>query len=413
MGAAYIFLSFKLGIRNLGRNPRRTFLTLVAIAVGVWSSIAISMFARGISHQLVSNTINNLTGSFKIVSKKYMDEAVIEYSISMPSKALKKELSNPVIKGWAMRINVPAMIQSERESYGVRLVGVDPEQERGVSFIGRAGIVGRGLQGINDNGILIGRKLANLLKTRIGKRVVISTQDPDNHLVERGFKVVGLFSAEVESLEKFYVFLGRETAQELLQARGKISEISALLISDELTTRKVSEFRQMVDSSLEVVSWKELEPMASSVVKMQSGFLLIWAIIVVISIGFGLVNAMFMAIFERFKELGLFQALGMSPRQIFTMIVCESTVLVIFGLLSGNILGIFTFWKLAAGINLSRFAEGTQMINVGRIVYPVWVSSDIVVSNLVIGLLSVISSCYPAYHASKLTPVQALRKEWV
>jgi hypothetical protein len=97
---------------------------------------------------------------------------------------------------------VPAIISSERESRGVTVIGVDPELERSLDAIGSNIAAGRNLEDRNDGGVVIGRKLADTLDTELGKRIVLMSQDPDNEIADRGYRVVGLFEANLEQQSK-------------------------------------------------------------------------------------------------------------------------------------------------------------------------------------------------------------------
>ena len=72
---------------------------------------------------------------------------------------------------------------------------------------------------------MIGARLAQRLETRLGKRVVVMSQDPQNNIADRGFRVVGIYKARLPSLEDIYVYSGLETVQKLLKLEQKISEI--------------------------------------------------------------------------------------------------------------------------------------------------------------------------------------------
>ena len=400
-------LMILLGVRNARRNPRRSFLTILAIAVGVWSALSMSALARGMSGRLMNDAIVNLTGHIQIHAKHYLDDPVVEHSFALGSE-LNLALTDKKIKQWSTRVRVPAVIMSEQESVGVTLVGIDPQKEKGLSFISDSVIRGSYFADDNDKGIIIGEKLARILETDLGKRVVLMSEDVADKVSDRGFRVTGIFRAELETTEKSFVFVARQAAQTMLGLGNNISEIAMLGADMSDTDYLVSKIKHG-SRDLVVSPWQDLEPLVTAVLNVQNGFLRLWYVIVVVTIAFGLVNTLFMAIFERIQEIGLLQALGMSGRMIIYQIMCESTLLIFIGTVFGNILCFVTMWLLRDGIDLSSFSKGTEIIGVGHHVYLILRTNDFVLANVMVVVLAIISSLYPAWHASRYEPVEALR----
>ncbi|MCB0310384.1 MAG: FtsX-like permease family protein, partial [Bdellovibrionales bacterium] len=217
------------------------------------------------------------------------------------------------------------------------------------------------------------------------------------------------FDTEVESTERSYVFVGRETLQAMLGIGDNLSEIS-LTIEDKDYSANIVEQLQAATPALSVTPWQKIEPLIVALTKIQSGFLLLWFLIVVSVVAFGLINTLFMAIFERTREIGLLQALGMRSRQIVLQIVLESGVLLAFGLLIGNSLSALTLLLLHRGIDVSAFAQGTAMFGAGRTVHPELWLTDLLTSNLLVLCLGLVSSIYPAWRAGAFIPSVAMRR---
>jgi len=230
-----------LGWRNLWRHMKRTLVILFAITLGIWFMIISAGMMIGIVEQQLQDTIFNLTGHAQIHHPKFRDDPAIEHSMPAPTDNMRQVLNSREVKQWSTRVRLPAIIMSERESRGVTLVGIDPGREQGLSFIGKPVVEGRALESMDDNGIIIGRRMAEKLETRVGKRIVIMSQDKDNEVADRGFRIVGLFQAELEATEVAYVFSGLKTTQKLLGMGDQVSEISLITASreglDTLVTR--------------------------------------------------------------------------------------------------------------------------------------------------------------------------------
>jgi ABC-type antimicrobial peptide transport system permease subunit len=141
----------------------------------------------------------------------------------------------------------------------------------------------------------------------------------------------------------------------------------------------------------------------------MDGWILIWYVVVFIAMGFGIVNTVLMAVFERIREFGLLKALGMKPWWIIRGVLIESFFLLFIGTALGNGLGFLTNWIfLQTGIDLSFFAAGAQHFGMSRIIYPSVNPLDIVLANMVVFVLGMLVSLYPASRAARFTPVEAL-----
>ncbi len=399
-----------LAWRNLWRYPRRTIIILFAISLGVWSMLGMSSFLRGMMEQQMNNAIRNLVAHIQIHAPNYRDDPMIDHSMEPPSDKLLNILNNNhVIKAWSARVRVPAVLNSERESMGVTLLGIDPQQEQGLSFIAEAVTAGRYLNGIDDKGIIIGKKLAERLETRLGKRVVLMSQDHQNEIAERGFRVVGIFDTQLENVETQFVFVSRHTAQKMLGMQNTISEL-AILSHDRDELDDLLNNLRAAAPRLDVQSWRIIAPMVGAMVKVFEGFLLIWYLVVFIAIAFGLVNTLLMAVFERTREIGLCQALGMKPSWIVGQVLFESLFLLAIGLIIGNLITWGTLILTADGLDFSRYAAGYEMAGINSIIYPVLGFADILIANFLIIGLGLVASFYPAWRAASYVPVDAITR---
>jgi ABC-type lipoprotein release transport system permease subunit len=142
--------------------------------------------------------------------------------------------------------------------------------------------------------------------------------------------------------------------------------------------------------------------------KMMDGFVLVWIVIIFLALSFGLVNTLVMAIFERVREIGLIQALGMRPALIVYQILLESLLLLLIGLGAGNALALITILPLRDGLDVSAVAEGMAMMGASSVLYPKLIASDMLLANIVVILLGILTSILPAWRAARLDPVRAL-----
>jgi ABC-type lipoprotein release transport system permease subunit len=396
-----------LALRSLSRNKGRSLITLAAISLGVMSAVVLSAFARGLSVGMAENAIKTLTGHIQIHSPGYLDDPTAELSFEKPSTELEQQLKEDGVVQIAHRIRVPAVATSERESVGVFIVGINPSEEVGISFISDALREGVALNNDDDNGIVVGRDLLRVLKTELGKRIVIITQDVNNKVIDRGFRIIGVFESELKSTEKGYIFMGRKTAQDWLGLDSKISETVLKVNSAKDAESSAIAIRQDA-IGLDVKPWQDLEPLVTSLTRVHDGFLVIWFLIVIISIAFGVINAQLMSIFERTREFGVVMALGLKPRQLVLLVGLEAAVILIVGTIIGNLLGGLGYAYLNQGLDLSGFASASEHLGFTRIIYPHFSLADWVLCDGLLLGIGILGSLYPAWLASRLNPVAAI-----
>ena len=211
-----IAIGLRLAWRNLWRNPRRTAITLAVVVVGVWGMIFMIAVMRGMVDGMLLDGIRSLPGHVQIHNPSFRDDPTINNLLPTPNNNLAAELNDLGVVAWSARVRVPAVIMSERNSRGVTLVGIDPAAEAPLSFVADDMAEGRFLEGAEDVGLILGRRLVDRLGTEVDKRVVVMTQDPDNEIADRGFRIVGVYEAQVASTEESYAFVGRGTLQSML-----------------------------------------------------------------------------------------------------------------------------------------------------------------------------------------------------
>lgn len=414
----YVILAW----RNIWRNPRRTFVILMAVIIGVWSMVFIGALMRGMESEMLRNAISTLTGSIQIHHRDYLDDPVVNNSLDDMGRldtVLHKILGQDSL--WAKRVRVNAVVSNARHSGGVTLVGIEPEKEKAVSFIGKAVTQGRYLVKEDKNKILVGRAFLKKFNTKIGNKLILMSQGTDNEIASKAFRIVGVFRAESEAVEKLFAFVPLPQAAGMLKMGDSISEISILLPKLDISGKKEALVAKKLvaaldditigDKTIDVETWQDLLPMMKAYLEMSGFFLYIWYFVVFVAMGFGIVNTTLMAIFERMREFGLMKALGMRPVQIIIGVITESFFLLVLGISLGIGFGFLSVAAIARnGIDLSALAAGAQMWGIPRKLYPEIWAQDVVVAGLVVLVLGIFVSLYPAVKAARFTPTQAMTK---
>ena len=384
---------------------------MLAVIIGVWNMIFLGALMRGMEVGMIKNGISTLTGNIQVHQKGYRNDPVIENSMTNPEvveAALEKVLPPGVL--WTSRVRVNAIANNARHSSGVTLVGIDPERESRVSFIGQAVTQGRYLTPDDMYGIVVGKTLVDKFETKMGHKLVLMSPDIDRKIASRAFRIVGIFRSEMQATEKQFVFITKHAAQQMLKMNKEVSEISIALPDYRKNSRVAAALKAALPTeNYDINTWRDLLPILNAYLKLSDGFIYVWYVVVFIAMGFGIVNTMLMAVFERMREFGLFKALGMKPWWIIREVLLESFLLLITGITIGNIMGFLSVFALSgSGIDLSALAAGAEFAGISRMLYPAIYPMDVVIANLIVFILGLLISLYPAAKAARFIPVEAL-----
>ena len=401
-------LLLPLGWRNLWRNPRRTLITLVVVAVGTWSVLIFAALFNALTTGSRDTTLRFLTGHGQLHAAGYLDDPSVSHSMAPPGPALHRALEAPRVAGWTGRVRVPAIVQSEYRTRSVTLVAVVPQDERTLSDLPREVIEGRYLTDTSDPGVVVGRDLAARLKTRIGKRVILMAQAADGHLAESGLTIVGLYAAGKPAEDEF-VFTGLNTAQSMLGLGERLSEIT-FEVRDERSLLDVVTALRRAAPGLDVEPWMELAPLVYTIETFGRYYTVVWLLVMFTLMAIGLVNTQLMAVFERQREFGLLQALGMRPRQIVLQVVLESALLVGVGVLAGTALAVATLAPFHQGLDLGFLAPGAEIMGESRILHPALGAAESLLYGVTIWLLAVGAALWPALSAASARPSVAMSR---
>jgi ABC-type lipoprotein release transport system permease subunit len=402
-------LLFRLARRSVFRNGRRTVIIVIAIAVALWAMISFAAIMRGAESDMVHSAIFTLTGHLQMHAPGYLDDPAIDHIMDPPSERVVQLLASSEVKAWATRVRVPAVVMSEHDTAGVTMVGIDPAAEKGLSFIAEAVHQGQPLSSAKDSGIILGRALADRLGTDIGRRVVVMSEAEDHSVADRGFRVVGLFQGDREATETGYVFVGRRVAADMLGLGDRVSEVAVMLDDERDLPSFLTRLRDAAPG-LDVEPWTVLEPMAEAMVALSQAWIWMFFIVMYIAMAFGLVNTLLMAVFERTREFGMLQALGMRPRLILGQVLLESCILLAAGTVVGLLLTAATLALLHGGINLTVLAQGAEMWGLGKVIYPTASLGDTFGAIAMIAVLGILCSLYPAWRAARRVPVESITR---
>jgi len=374
--------------------------------VGVWSILAFDVLLKAWVESSRQEALRLLTGEGQIHAAGYLDDPGVAHRMLAPPAPLLAALNGPKVSAWAPRIRVSAIIQSEYRTRAVTLVGVSPDAERKVSDLPGEVLAGRYLASADEPGLVIGQDLADKLKTRLGKRVIVMAQAADGHLAEVGLPIIGLFGNTKPAQDEF-IFTGLATAQRTLGVGSDLSEISFDAGAGVTPAEAVATLKRAAPG-LDVQSWETLQPLAFTMQSFSQTYVAVWLMVMFVLMAIGIVNTQLMAVFERTREFGLMQALGMRPRLVVAQVMLESALLIGLGVAIGAGLMVVTLLPFAGGLDLGPLGEAMETYGAAGVLHPRIEVRDVLSVGLVIWVLGVAITFWPARSAARINPVVAM-----
>jgi ABC-type lipoprotein release transport system permease subunit len=400
--------------RNVWRNRRRSVLTVSAIALSLTFNILMRGIADGFHEQMVDNSVRANIGHIEVHRQGYHDDPGLNRTLPDPRRVDDVVRRLPHLRGSSLRVLGDGLASTSENSAGIAILGIDPAREPTVTTIRRAVVKGRYLTADEARPVLLGDRLAETLRAHLGDKIVLLVQAADGSMGAQLFRLTGIFRSGAPELDRGVAYILLRDAQELFSLGDRITEEVLLLDSSDA----VAAAQRSLEVSLaggqgqcEVLTWSQVEPFLEQFIVLDDAFFYIIVAILFIVISVGILNTILMSVFERVREFGVMMALGTRPRQVVLLVVLEAGLLALVGVAIGGTLGsLATLYFARAGIDLASFAEGAASIGITTTtVHSKLTAANLVLSNLAVFGLVVLVSLYPAAHAARLRPVEAIR----
>lgn len=405
---AYLIQEYRAAARNVTRQYRRSLFGVIAVAFGVVALVLATGFVEWIFWATREGTIQNGLGHVHVVRDGYLEHGQadpFEFLVDDGPAELGRLAVVPGLKVIAPRLAFNGMISHGEHTLSFLGEGVDPEAERVLS---RAMIVAEGsvLSGASDEGILLGRGLAENLGVRVGDRVVLLANTAAGGLNAVEAVVAGLFTTVSKAYDDSAARMPLALAQRLLRTEDVHRLI--LVLDDTARTPAVLESLRAghSGSGLVFVPWYEMADFYSKLVSLLSRQMGVVQTIIGIIIVLSISNIMMMNVFERTAEIGTCMAIGRTRRQILRQFLFEGLTIGLTGAAMGAILGVVGGFAISwVGIPMPP-PPGMSESYRGEILVTV----SLLVQALGLALVTTLAaSAYPAWKASRLEIVDALR----
>lgn len=399
---------YLVAFRNITRQYRRSVMGIAAVAFGVVSLILAAGFIEWIFWATREGAIQSGLGHVQVMRAGYLDNGQsdpMRYLLPTSSDELQAIRQFPTVQTIAPRLSFSGMISHGEATISFIGEGVDPEAEAVVSHALNL-TSGRSLASESGTEIILGRGLAENLGVQVGETVVLLTTTRAGGINAVECTVRGLFTSVSKAYDDSALRVPMPLAERLLRVAGSHRWILALADTRYTTETLLALRGKFPESGLEFVPWYDLADFykkAAALLTRQIAVVeLIIAAIIVLSIS----NTMMMSVLERTTEIGTCLAIGRRRRQIMLQFVYEGLTIGLLGGLLGLTLGCVLAVLISnVGIpmppppGMSQGYSGEIMLTGALLIKA---------CGLAIGT-TILASLYPAWQASRLEIVDALR----
>ena len=404
-------MTLKLAWRNLFRNRRRTFIAGTAIGIGLGGLIFCDALILGMEQNMIRTATASFLGEGQIHARGFRSTREAHKTIHSLDQVVRDLDRDQAVDRFTLRTMSLGMITAPAGPSSILLVGVQPETERDLSQVDDAIVEGTFFGADESQSIVIGRGLAELLEVELGDRVVVTLAQPqDGALAQELFRVSGIYQFGSREMDRSMAFVRIDKAQDMLDVPGQAHEIALLLTDPQVPLDPAHPvWLRYSQGGNEAIGWPQVVPQLRAAFQYSRLSVKIIGAILFAIVALGIVNTLFMSIYERLFEFGVLKAMGTRPFDVWRLVVCEAGGLAIISIALGALIG-WTATLLVARTGLDY--RGIEMVGVvvQDLMYPVITVRQYLFYPFWLLVLTLIVGAYPAFCAARIPPAQALRK---
>lgn len=398
-----------IAYRDLGRNRRRTILSMIAVALGLGLLILMNGYIAGVMEEAMQNDIRLRIGHVQIRAATYEEEKVsLQWKdlLDQPEALAARASALPEVKAAAPVLWASGILNTIDDSAGLSIYGVDATSSL-YDPIRAAIVAGEFVQADDRSGIVIGKRLADMMRIALGQPVNLTIINANGQPDEANFTVRGLFSTGIPSFDESAVFMPLARAQAFTVTNGHASAIVIMLNRQSDADRVAA---TLAGPGLVTLTWRDINQVLLQLAEFSMSFYMILDVIVMVVVAVVIANTLLMAVFERIREMGILAALGMKGRQIMLMFLLEAATLGLAGIAIGLVLGLAGVAYLAnVGIYIGDIASSAGGIALGSTIHGQFVPATFAWLAFWTLVIILLASLYPAWFAIRREPAEALR----
>jgi putative ABC transport system permease protein len=404
----------KMAWRNIWRNPRRSILTMLAIAFACLLLVFMLSWQFGTYETMIDSSVRISTGHLKVQAQGYNQKRSIRKVVADPDRVVDLMKRNAAVKAVARRSIAFALLSSRERTYGIMITGVDPVAEARVSTLGSIVRKGAYLDPADRGQALVGEILARNLKVDVGDELVVLGQGREGSIAATLLTVKGIYRSGLDAFDRSTLNMTLADFQEVFGMRGAVHEVVAVVnrleqvaaVKAWITARLAQEESE---SGLVVLDWDELMPGLMQSIQMDLVSGIIFYAILVVVVAFSIFNTFLMTVLERTREFGVMSAIGTTPGRLVRLLLLESAGMTLLGMLLGITIGsLLTLYFQVYGIAIPGAEEMMRQFGLPERIYPRLSFASALIGPLLVMAVTVAAALFPALRVRRLQPVEAM-----
>ncbi len=412
-----------IGLRYLKAKRKSTFISIITfistagVALGVMALIIVLAVMTGFERDLREKILGTNAHIVVIRSGTPMEgyRSIMEKLKGMQGvKAATPFIYNQV------------MLSTGRHVSGVVLRGVDPATDRQVTRLSQAFVQG-GMEQLepkqgtfSEPGVLIGKELARNLNLSLGDRVnvvsPIGTITPMGMVPKlKPFRVAGIFNTGMFEYDSTLAYISLSQAQSFFDIGDTVTGIQLKVEDVYGTTELARRINHEFGPELYARDWMQMNKNILFALKTEKVVMFIILTLIVLVAAFGIASTLFMVVMEKTRDIAILKAMGARSASIMKIFVLEGLIIGVFGTVIGVLAGLLVANNLEPIINFVQKVTGKNFFS--KDIYYLdhfpshVVGNDVIVISVTAVFISFLATLYPAWQASRMLPVEAIRYE--
>jgi lipoprotein-releasing system permease protein len=421
-------LPFELFLALRYLRPKRTFVSIITIIsiIGVMLGVAVLMIVIAVMSGFDREWREKILSANAHLKVKHESGLMRDYR-----KVLAAVTNFPHVRGASPYIETQVMMETQPSNTnelplisGPVLRGIDPEREGTVSVLPRRIVAGE--FDLSGHGLVMGSAMAHELGVRVGDHVSLmsagtlakwkkSGGKQNESVLPDDFTVRGLFNVGFDDFDRMMIFTSLETAQDLQNIDGMAHGITVMLDKAFLAEEVGRAIERALPPEFYTSPWMKENRVIFNALATEKTMMYIILFVVMVVAAFAIVNSEITFAVNKIKEIGLLKSLGASNRQVMWIFLGHSIAIGVLGVGLGFVLGrVFL-------ANLNNILDGVgaltgfsllpaEIYKISRVPYELlWHDMAIICGGSF--LICTLAGLLPAWKASRLQPVEALRNE--
>ncbi len=407
-------LDIKMAWRNVWRHPRRTILTVSAIAFASGVLVFFLSWQFGSYEAMINSSVKIHAGHLQVQAEGYQEKKSMRLVVREPYAVGDALDTVEGIQAYTYRASTFSMVSSRERTYGVMVVGIEPEKEAAVSTLADTIREGDYLSKKDTDSVLLGTLLAKNLRVGIGDELTVLGQGRDGSIAATLVTVKGIYRSGLDDFDRSSIQMPLAYFQDVYAMGDAIHEVVIIGKSLGAIPRIKAAIEHQLNPlnrnhTLVVLDWTELVPGLLQSIQLDLVSGLIFYVILIIVVAFSILNTFLMAVLERTREFGVMMAIGLTPGRLTKLLLIESVGMTMLGIVAGIILGgILTLYFQDHGIDFTGASEMMSQFGISGRMYPKLSLLSATLGPSIVFSITFLAALYPALRVRRLKPVEAM-----